>query len=453
MSFISRFKYPAAVITAGIIIAIELVVRLTPIEYTSGAGEFLTYQRKLVAEDKSLSFDFIILGDSRSLSLYGYDARSIQESRQNHSALDTTDTQDFPYFNSIPENYQNIATEHSVYNLSMPALTPRYYAWYLEKYLENRQHLPEAIIFAADPGNLLASNVRPLHDPSWEYTDQFNEGLLAYTGKAFMRRLQRAFSGENQRPASRDDMLWDIFSHRFLHLFNMRDIMKNLRGPERIFILNEALPLTWQTFKYRRGIEAYTTSARASSFQKVELPEYCGSCETVALPECHPDIHRIERNRMIEDIMNRSRGQINLGDLLPPNDRFLYLQARDSEADRLQRMANENTDITVYPLETLYEVIEKYEIELIITPVPSINRLAGTVQHRNYYDAVTKFTENHDLAHFIDFPDPYYPLELFVEHVHYDCPGAERLNQDFYSQVYPAILDRLDLTDSSSIER
>ncbi|HNJ04786.1 MAG TPA: DUF1574 domain-containing protein, partial [Leptospiraceae bacterium] len=105
MSSILRFKYPALLGAVAVIAILEIAARIIPLEYTSGAGIFLTEKRRALIEASSPEYDYIILGDSRSLSLNGH-PRTDKE----------------PY---------------TVYNLSIPAMGPRYFQYYLEKYLHN----------------------------------------------------------------------------------------------------------------------------------------------------------------------------------------------------------------------------------------------------------------------------------------------------------------------------
>ncbi|MBI3396359.1 MAG: hypothetical protein HY042_11030, partial [Spirochaetia bacterium] len=154
-------KFPALWITVGILALIEVGVRLAPAEYGMGAGIFLSnYYRKLADADGPV-FDYVVLGDSKSMSLKGHKP-----------------TTDEPY---------------SVYNFSMPALGPRYFPFFLEKYLRHRSKPPAAVIFAADPWLLNRDFYRPAHDPEQAYSDDDKQSLPEYLVNRVTRRVGKFF--------------------------------------------------------------------------------------------------------------------------------------------------------------------------------------------------------------------------------------------------------------------
>jgi hypothetical protein len=74
--------------------------------------------------------------------------------------------------------------------------------------------------------------------------------------------------------------------------------------------------------------------------------------------------------------------------------------------------------------------------------MPAIEAYKDTQYHLEYFKQLKELINTYpaDKVKIIRFPSPYYPEDLFAEHVHYECEGAGRLNADFYSGVMPEIL-------------
>ncbi|WCL50873.1 DUF1574 family protein [Leptospira sp. GIMC2001] len=117
-SFISFFKESKGFLWALVIVlCFELFLGLYPkTDYIDPTGVFYTTLKKEIAETKN-DFDYIMLGDSRSLSIRG----------------------------KKPEG-----NSPSFYNFSLPAAGTRYLKYFVAKYLEHNAR-PKAIIFALDP--------------------------------------------------------------------------------------------------------------------------------------------------------------------------------------------------------------------------------------------------------------------------------------------------------------
>ena len=198
-------RSPAFTVTLLIFVAIEVLVRILPMEYASGAGVFLTNHRRKLMENPEARFDYIIFGDSRSLSLMGHPPTDVE-----------------PY---------------SIYNFSLPAMDPRYFRFYLRKYLQNRDSKPAALIFAGDPALFQEPWRRPHHDPDMNYTDFLGQGLGGYLWNRVSRPVAGLLSGDElprkERIPHIERLVWNAFSHRFLHMFGVSELMAQFQGPER----------------------------------------------------------------------------------------------------------------------------------------------------------------------------------------------------------------------------
>ncbi len=136
-SFISFFKNtPGFTLSLILILGIEGFVGLFPkMDYIDPTGVFYTTLKRKIAETPH-HFDFIMLGDSRSLSIKG-----------KHS----------------------IEGSPSFYNFSLPAAGTRYLVYFMDKYLE-KNRTPKAVLFAIDPEQFKPSQTKAFHiDPKiWQ---------------------------------------------------------------------------------------------------------------------------------------------------------------------------------------------------------------------------------------------------------------------------------------------
>lgn len=410
MSFTLLFKkYPAFWIAVGFLLLLEIVLRLTPIHYGAGAGVFLTEHRRKLAEASQPSFDYIILGDSRSLSINGRRAGGSED--------------------------------YSLYNFSMPAMGPRYFKYLLLKYLENREDKPAAVILSMDPGNFQKSWHVPLHDASMRYADRLDESLMEYLHKRVTRGIDKPFtrSGIQMWAAYSPDEIWDHFGHRFLNLFSFAELAGQFRGPERIFVLREALPMLTHTYRYRDALASLTFSFRRGAFRERNLPDYCNTCTGVQREECHPDEVNFITNKRLEAHLDATSGGINLGDRLTLTQRMQYLMIRDREIGR-QVQHFESADTAIAPFLDLIRTATQNGIKVVISTSPTIDSYRGSP----YYDRFDAELRNHISSNpdvkIIPFGKPYLPPSLFIEQVHYECEGAALVNGDFYVHVMPQIL-------------
>jgi len=410
MSFILRFK--ALFLTILLLLLIEGGLRLLPLRYIMGAGVFLTEHHRLLAEAESPAFDYVILGDSRSLSLLGH-----------------APTAEEPY---------------SIYNFSLPAMGPRYYKFFIEKYFSGRKQLPAAVIFAGDPALFMDTWNYAYHDKNFVYSESPDEPLSRYLWNRFYRRIRGLLAGDRRyMPAGpdRDDpMLWDAFSHRYLHMFSASELSRQMTGAERIFIVSQAVPLFSHLYKYREGIEQYTLGLRPELFRTVVKPDYCDSCAGVLRMECHPRVPRIQDNQMIEAGLRKRYGQINLADRLKPELRLQFLTVREANIAK-HRERLESVRPALINARLLADAVTARGVKIIFVGVPMIDAYAGSLYLKEYAIEMAALKKEYNgMMEFLEFPEPFYPVDLFVEQVHYECSGSERLNRDFYDRVVPQII-------------
>lgn len=411
------FRFKAAWITVAIFLVLEIVVRLLPLEYGMGAGVFLTNHRRDLVDGMNpgdepgavRDFDYIIFGESRSLSLTGQAA-----------------TPEKPY---------------SVYNLSLPAMGSRYYAKYLRKYLAGHAKPPAAVIFAGDPGVFQNAWGRPLHDQALLYADGADESLAQYFAKRTTRRVS-ALLDTSQKGAliAAPGAGWENYSHRFLHLFSPAELIEYYTGAERLFLLREALPLQYYTYRFRESIRhniKYLIQGRES----IELPEECRRCEMLDQPQCRPDLSKMQDNRLIAAKLKRTQGGINLGDRLTPVQRLQFGMVRE----QLIRATAENFEQAVpdlKPLVDLLTVAREHGVRVVLAPTPSVDAYRDTAYYRLFRVALAELREQFsDVLISIEFPKPFIAGDRFVDQIHYDCPTAKSVSADFHRYVMPRVID------------
>lgn len=414
-SGLRNLRFKAAWITAGIFLFIEILARTLPLEYGLGAGVFLTNHRRAVVEGRSLDasvepepdFDYIIFGESRSLSLSGH-----------------APTAERPY---------------SVYNLSLPAMGARYYADYLRKYLAARERPPAAVVFAADPGVFQDAWARPLHDQGLLYSDGPDESLGEYLVKRTTRRVAAlGDAGGAAQPALPPGVRFDDYSHRFLHLFSPGEFFEYYTGAERLLLLREALPLQYYSYRYRNSIRQNLKYGPAGS-TPVSLPEECNRCDFLDRPECRPELSHTQDNLLIEARLKRSMGGINLGDRLTPVQRLQFSLVR-AQLIESTRQNFERVEPELDPLAELLAVAREHGVRVVLAPTPTVDAYRGTRYYRLYAEGLNGLrAEYGDVFTVLEFPEPYIAGERFVDQIHYDCPTAKKVSADFHRHIMPRV--------------
>ena len=227
-SFISFFKKsPAFTLAVLFIVLFETVLHFVPnLYYLDGRGSFFTYYKRFLAEDSSRSYDILIYGDSRSLSLQG--------------------------------QKKNDKNKYSIYNFSLPAAGPRYFPFFLKKYLKNHSEKPKLVVWAADPALMMSKKTVSFSD----------------------------------NPA-----LWNEYKHRLLNLFSISEAWEQYSGTEFFFIMKEYLPHSLLTVRHRQGFE---------SLVGIRLESLLAG-----------KFHLVEENKRLIKFVEDENGKINLGDFFP----------------------------------------------------------------------------------------------------------------------------------------
>lgn len=400
-------SHPALSVTAGFFVLLELLLRLFPAEYGSNQEIFLTNHRRKLIENSRSCFDYVIFGDSRSLSIMGHPP-----------------TEDEPW---------------STYNLSLPAIPPRYFVHYLKKYVDHRPCRPSAVILGASPAMFLSQAMAPYHDPRHIYSDATDESLSTYLWKRLVRRPPLLFSRIEQN-SSMQDMSWEYFSARFLHMFSPRELSHQFTGAERIFVLRHALPLTYQSYRYRETIRQFSTSFSSDNLAEPHRPPECNSCDSIERSRCHPPMTNVQSNRLLDRHLAETYGQINLADRLKPEVRLAYRSMRGRLiSGAIDGMNQSGEAIDLAPIESLLHLAQEEGIRVVITIPPFVEEWSQTRLVQEFDRRIDELAEKNPDLRVIRFPGPF-PAELFVEHVHYDCQGARRLNEEFRKSVMPGIL-------------
>ncbi|MCR9144597.1 MAG: hypothetical protein NXI24_20330 [bacterium] len=414
---LSGLRFKAAWITVAVFLVLEVIIRLLPMEYGLGAGVFLTNHRRAVVDGVPLpsgegpepDFDYIIFGESRSLSLSGH-----------------APTPERPY---------------SVYNLSLPAMGSRYYPKFLRKYLAGHERPPAAVIFAADPGVFQESWARPLHDQALLYSDGADESLAQYLSKRTTRRvsaLLESGAAATQAPPP-PGLRFDDYSHRFLHLFSPGELIEYYTGAERVLLLREALPLQYYTYRFRDSLRQNLKYAFRGD-DRIQLPDECNRCDFLDRPECRPELSHMQDNRLIEKRLARTRGGINLGDRLTPLQRMQFglVRARliEATAKRFEEIKPE-----LKPLAEFLTVARDQGVKVVMAPTPSVDAYRGTEYYRLYAAGLAELAQRFpgDFT-VLEYPQPYISGESFVDQIHYDCPTAQQVDADFHSSILPQVL-------------
>ena len=419
-----RIRFPAAWLTVAIFVTIEIVVRLLPMQYGMGAGVFLTTHRRELADAGAPEYDYIILGESRSLSVAGYPADPVR------SGVDGLDFS---------------GRKFSVYNFSLPAMGSRYFSFFFEKYMQHRETAPAAVILAADPGVFQEHWNLPLHDPMKTYTDERGESVATYAYHRSVRRVLQAFGASDTVAEGSEftpprEAFWDSYSHRFLHMFSPAELARQFDGAERLFVLREAVPLQYYTYRYRQSIRHGFTGLFRGYYGDVEIPEHCRRCDMIDRPECRPNLSDIQDNQLIEEHLAATNGGINLGDRLNAVERLQYGMVRDQLVAQTHVMF-EATEPDLRPLEALLKVTAEHGSRLVLAPTPTVEQYRDTRYYRLYREQVQELLQRYPHATMLSYPRPYFPAERFVDQIHYDCPTSRSVNADFYRDVMPRILE------------
>ncbi len=268
-------------------------------------------------------------------------------------------------------------TKPSLYNLSLPAAGPWYYKYLLKKYLKNHKK-PKLVVWAADPMILEASK----------------------TGKF------------NLNPE-----LWNEFKHRLLNLFTYSETWEQYEGKELFFISKEYLAQFLYSVRYRQALESIL-GARIPSLLKGESALY-------------------SRNKEIAALVDKTNGQINLGD-------FFFAPEGTSEKEALKWIEIfQKADIDPNPLVQFLEYCKTEELQVVILNLPKVDGVLETPYHKKAKAVMTELPGVYTNSSYMEFEVMEYPTSYFGESIHYNPMGERVLNQEFMNIIYPKLVEKI----------
>ena len=346
-TLVSSFKKsPAFYYTILLVLMFEIGLCSIPaLDYIDGRGSFLSYYKRNIVENRNTNFDFILFGDSRSLSIKG-----VKPSNKN---------------------------SYSFYNLSLPAAGPRYFTYFLEKYLKYHKN-PKVVIWAVDPEQFLYSK-----------SQNFNS----------------------------DPQTWSTYKHRLLKIFSPWEQWQQYKGKELFFIMKESIVYQIPSVRHREGLEKIITGLKLKDILKGQISP------------------NIELNRNLTKLLQATNGQINLGDFFFAS-KFFDLKA---ESKKYIAHFNKKRTFDTQPLKDFLTFAQKKNIKVIVLDVPHFQGLNETLYFQQVNQKIKNLARTYK-ALYLQFPRTEYPIEYFSELVHYNTKGSKLLNQQFTNVVWQQII-------------
>ncbi|EQA46164.1 hypothetical protein LEP1GSC050_3773 [Leptospira broomii serovar Hurstbridge str. 5399] len=414
-----RSKLTGLILAVLFFLILEGIVRILPSHYMEEPETFFVNYKKNSIESGSGTADVIILGDSRSMALSG--------------------------------KAKDKSGDYAVYNHSLPAMGPRYYKFLIEKYLRFGNKKPKLLLFAASHVLYSQGYGFPLYDPSGQKTAK-NESVPMYIDRRWNEGWQNTFfkrptasSLDPLDPQAADTFLWDFFGQRYLHQFSFAELAGQFQGVERIFILSKAAPILYSTYKFRKSvINAFTFSNWKTERDSSEWIKTCSSCDAIEAGQCLPAGSQLQDNFRIQEWLDTYYGKYNISNRMNPLQTF---QSREYVKHILQKSIESQNIVTPHDYSSLIELIEFCEKEGILFGflyMPGIQELENTKNSKAIYSEVEALIKGRKNAEFFSFPSAGYPKELFVDLIHFDCRGEERLNREFHELVLPKVYKFLD---------
>ncbi len=266
-------------------------------------------------------------------------------------------------------------THPSLYNLSLPAAGPWYYKYLLKKYLKYHKK-PKLVVFSADPSVL-----------KYEKTGKFNL----------------------------NPEIWNEYKHRLLNLFSYSETLEQYEGRELFFISKEYLAISLYSVRYRQIFESLI-GARLNTLLSGETAMY-------------------SRNKSIASLVEKSNGQINLGD-------FFFAPEGTSEAETKKFIEFfKQGEINPEPLEQFIEFCKEENIYIVELNLPKVTGINSTPFHRKGKEIMVEMSKKYENVTYMEFETMDYPVSYFGESVHYSTSGEKVLNKEFLEKIYPKLVE------------
>ncbi len=424
-----RSKFIGILFALSFFAILEIVVRLTDVYYFEQPEIFFVNLKKNYVESGKADAEIIVLGDSRSMALEGYS----------------------------PKNDK----EFSVYNHSLPAMGPKYYRFFLDKYLNAGNKKPKMVLFAASPKLYSSGYGPPLYDPSGKVVAS-NESISEYIARRWREGWEKnIFQSPKKENIIRyggkqddaDQILWEFFGHRYLHQFSISVLWNQYEGVERLFIISKAIPLLYQSYRFHGGIRNLISSSHWKlSKDYLAKSKFCEDCKNVEAGLCMPSHSQREDNLTIQDQIERHLGKYNISNRVNPE---LVALARIQAKEEVRNISY-NTDIASFEkpdylvLKDLIAYTKEKGIRFGFVYMPWIRERENVPEVQYKLGELRKFLNTHPEVGSFFFPDSGYPIDSFVDNIHYDCRGESRVNAEFHNFILPEVFRFLQNREKSN---
>lgn len=424
-----RSKFLGIGLTFLFFLGLEITVRLLDVHYLEQPEIFFVNLKKQFVESGKGSADIIILGDSRSMALSGYK--------------------------------KGDGSPYEIYNHSLPAMGPKYYRFFLEKYLKKGNVKPKLVLFAASPKLYASGYGPPLYDPDGKTVTK-NESISEYFSRRWMEGFEKNFFRSPEKSniisysGKQDDanqILWEFFGHRYLHQFTLSELWNQYDGVERLFITAKALPLTYKSYRFHGAIRnSLSGSDWKVSPDYKEKSLFCESCDAIERGLCVPPTSQREDNLLIEEHINRHLGKYNISNRLKPELVYFAREqiARELEAEKKNKKTSEFTEPNFEVLEDLIAYTKSEGIEFGFVYMPWMEGREELPETQFRLQKLKEYLATKSEVGVFFFPKSAYPALQFVDNIHYDCRGESRVNGEFRNFILPKMVRFLDSKQKSN---
>ncbi len=394
----------------GVILVIEIAVRIAPIHYFEEPEAFLILSARNQVEGGKNNYPFIIMGDSRSMSI-------------------------------LPGYGPNKASD--VYNFSLPAMGSRYYPHFIRNYLKAGNRKPDAVIFSASPVLLMAGEGAPVADPSVRAYVEPHMGFFQYLYARSIGRLTKGFeksagnAPEQSLLKAPQDLEWIFFEGRLPNMFPGLELAGHYTGVERLYVFSATAPHAYRTYRRRAAILNLIRTS-TYDFKPNQLLTGC-SCAEMGTPVCLPPSSALQDNRITEELRARSQGGLNITDRIQP-DKLLALTAAAPllKKERAKELGS--------PAPGDYSTLEKFITELadlgidfIYVDLPEPEYVKNMPQFRTFDREIPKIIQRHPNAVRLAFPRPILDDKYYLDQIHVNCDGSRVMSEDFNRDVMPQV--------------
>ena len=263
----------------------------------------------------------------------------------------------------------------SLYNLSLPAAGPWYYKYLLKKYLKYHSK-PKLVVWAADANILNKVN-----------TQKFN---LAPD-------------------------IWSQYKHRLINLFTYSETFEQYDGMELFFISKEYLKESLYSVRFRQALETILTSRPASLLKG--------------------DSQLLNRNKLVASIVEKSNGQINLGD-------FFFAPEGYSEKENKKFLEFfSKGEINSEPFINFLEFCKQEKIPVVVLKLPQAMGIHSSYLYREEKKMILESLKDYTDVKYMEFNNMEYPLNYFGESIHFSTAGEKVLNKEFIEIIYPNLIE------------